>query len=139
MRVTLTKHEFTPGRRLYVAKPTGTVQSGPICIWLCGGGLARTNAIFLRLVLPRLARQGHIVVGPRYATSSPPLLYAIRTVLFCALTGLLLRFVPGSWPGIPGLLLVFAAVALLSALHLACKPSVQHPDHVRDAARAVAN
>ena len=74
MCVTLSTHEFAPGRRLYVAfKPSGVAQSGPICIWLCGGGLVRTNAVFLWLVLPRLARQGHVVVGPRYATSSPPL------------------------------------------------------------------
>ncbi len=160
-RVTYTKHEFTPTRPVYVAAPAGGVQPGPICIWLCGGGLVRTNPVLLWLVMPRLARQGHVVVGPRCTplpspdafapaiadgsvrlaadgTSKPPLLYATRALLIAGVLWLLLRgVVPDLLVDVRGTLLLFAAVGLLSLLSHACSPSVCHPGHLRDAARAV--
>uniref|UniRef100_A0A6S9QG49 Alpha/beta hydrolase fold-3 domain-containing protein n=1 Tax=Chrysotila carterae TaxID=13221 RepID=A0A6S9QG49_CHRCT len=118
----------------------------PVSIWLAGGGLFRINPALLAYCVRAYASRGHLVVAPVYALSSPPVLYILRSVLAVALFTIIGSFYyPDSVPRIPvvpelvtAMLVGLCVGGLLLVPRFLCTHAPQHPDHVRDAARAVA-
>lgn len=141
-QTSLTWHTFDVGgghqRHIAVAKPTNSgTTSLPLTVWLPGGGLFRVSFFFVKWAIPKLAARGHIVIAPCYGTSTPPVLVCTRVWLVVSLLTLVLRLIPGAWPGLyeAMVLAALAAVAVLAVI--TTKPSVRFPQHIQEAARGV--
>ena len=141
-RTTLTWHTFDAGggqrRHIAVAKPTSSgTTSLPLTVWLPGGGLFRVSFFFIKLVVPRIAARGHIVIAPCYGCSAPPVIACTRVWLAVSLLTLMLRLIPGAWPGLYEAMLLAALAAVAVFAVLTSRPNVCFPQHLQEAARGL--